>query len=32
MQHIPKHIDYALCASIILAVTSIFPIRTFLKD
>lgn len=32
LQHIPKHIDYTLCASIILAVTSIFPIRTFLKD
>ena len=31
LQHIPKHIDYTLCASIILAVTSIFPIRTFLK-
>lgn len=32
LQHIPKHIDYALFASILLAITSIFPIRTFLKD
>ena len=32
LQHIPNDIDYALCASVLLALTSIFPIRTFLKD
>ncbi|MCJ1656060.1 ABC transporter permease [Staphylococcus sp. NRL 16/872] len=32
LKHIPSHIDYALFASLILAITSIFPIRTFLKD
>ncbi|MCE5091137.1 ABC transporter permease EcsB [Staphylococcus devriesei] len=32
LQHIPHNIDYALFASIVLAITSIFPIRTFLKD
>ncbi|MEL3711184.1 ABC transporter permease, partial [Staphylococcus borealis] len=32
LQHIPNDIDYALCASVLLALTSLFPIRTFLKD
>ena len=32
LQHIPKYIDYAFFASIAIALTSIFPFRTFLKD
>ncbi|MEB7038500.1 ABC transporter permease EcsB [Staphylococcus gallinarum] len=32
LQSIPKHINYALIASIVMAVISIFPIRTLLKD
>ncbi|MCD8842660.1 ABC transporter permease EcsB [Staphylococcus gallinarum] len=32
LQSIPKHINYALIASVVMAVISIFPIRTLLKD
>lgn len=32
LQHIPQHIDYALFASIAVALVSLFPIRTLLKD
>lgn len=32
LQHIPKHIDYALFSSIVVAFISLFPIRTLLKD
>lgn len=32
LKSIPKRINYALIASIIVAITSIFPIRTLLKD
>ena len=32
LQHIPKNIDYAFLASVVIALTSIFPFRTFLKD
>ncbi|RIO82900.1 ABC transporter permease EcsB [Staphylococcus gallinarum] len=32
LQSIPKHINYALIASVDMAVISIFPIRTLLKD
>ena len=32
LKSIPKHINYALIASIITAITSMFPIRTLLKD
>lgn len=32
LQSIPKGINYALIASVIMAVISIFPIRTLLKD
>lgn len=32
LQHIPKHIDYALVISIVFAITSIFPLRTLLKE
>ena len=28
LQHIPKNIDYAFLASIVIALTSIFPFRT----
>ncbi len=32
LQHIPQHINYALFASIAVALVSLFPIRTLLKD
>ncbi|AMG60373.1 ABC transporter permease [Staphylococcus lugdunensis] len=32
LRHIPQHIDYALITSFIVAITSIFPIRTLLKQ
>lgn len=32
LKSIPKHINYPLIASIITAITSMFPIRTLLKD
>lgn len=32
LKSIPKHINYALIASVVMAVISIFPIRTLLKD
>lgn len=32
LQHIPQHIDYALFASIAVALVSLLPIRTLLKD
>ena len=32
LQHIPQHIDYALFASLVVAIVSLFPIRTLLKD
>ncbi|MCG7338365.1 ABC transporter permease [Staphylococcus sp. ACRSN] len=32
LQQIPKGINYALIASIVMAIISIFPIRTLLKD
>ena len=32
LKHIPEHIDYALITSIILAIASLFPLRTLLKE
>lgn len=32
LQHIPSKIDYAFFASIVVALVSLFPIRTLLKD
>ncbi|MDN6067473.1 MAG: ABC transporter permease, partial [Staphylococcus equorum] len=32
LQSTPKHFNYALVASIVVALTSMFPIRTLLKD
>lgn len=32
LKHIPKGINYALIASLVLAITSMFPLRTLLKD
>ena len=32
LKHIPKHIDYALITSMIIAIASLFPLRTLLKE
>lgn len=32
LKHIPQHIDYALITSIIIALLSLFPLRTLLKE
>lgn len=32
LKSIPQHINYALIASVIVAITSMFPLRTLLKD
>ncbi|ARJ50095.1 ABC transporter permease EcsB [Staphylococcus lutrae] len=32
LQHMPSNINYALCVSVVLSMTSIFPLKTLLQD